>query len=147
MAASRTHRTAILLAGAASAVALGLILAGVVHLPDLQGALADLADRLGAWTYALVAGLAFLETGAFVGLIAPGETALVLGGVVAARGGVDLPVIHVLTWAAAPVGDFASFMLGRRLGRRILLAHVPGLGVTHPRLKRVDVFFALHGAK
>src|SRR4051794_633451 len=81
MAGSRTHRTAILVAGAASAVALGLILAGVVHLPDLQGALADLADRLGPWTYALVAGMAFLETGAFVGLIAPGETAVVLGGV------------------------------------------------------------------
>ena len=31
------------------------------------------------------ASLAFLETGAFVGLVAPGETAIVLGGVVAAR--------------------------------------------------------------
>ena len=64
--------------------------AGVVRLPDLEGVLTDLSDTLGAWTYALVAALAFLETGAFVGLIAPGETAIVLGGVVAAEGGVDL---------------------------------------------------------
>ena len=67
-----------------------LVTAGVVRLPDLEGLLTDLSDTLGAWTYALVAALAFLETGAFVGLVAPGETAIVLGGVVAAEGGVDL---------------------------------------------------------
>ena len=107
----------------------------------------DLADTLGPWTYALVAGLAFLETGAFVGLIAPGETALVLGGVVAAKGGVDLPVILALTWAAAALGDLASFLLGRRLGRRFLERHGPRIGVNDARLARIDVFFARHGAK
>jgi membrane-associated protein len=147
MAASRTHRTAILLAGAASAVALGLILAGVVHLPDLQGALADLADRLGPWTYALVAGLAFLETGAFVGLIAPGETAVVLGGVVAAQGDVSLPLMLGLAWLAAALGDLASYTLGRRLGRPFLLRRGPALGVTEARLHRVEGFLERHGGK
>ena len=71
---------------ALAAVAFGLVTAGVVRLPDLEGLLTDLSDTLGPWTYALVAALAFLETGAFVGLVAPGETAIVLGGVVAARG-------------------------------------------------------------
>src|SRR5215203_4363181 len=79
-------RAALALGGAA-ATALGLLAFGVVQAPDLEGALTDLSDTLGSWTYALVAGLAFLETGAFVGLVAPGETAIVLGGVVAARGG------------------------------------------------------------
>ena len=41
----------------------------------IEDFLIDLSNTLGAWTYLLVAGLAFLETGAFVGLIAPGETA------------------------------------------------------------------------
>ena len=54
--------------------------------PDLEHALTELSETLGTWTYLLVGGLAFLETGAFVGLIAPGETAIVLGGVVAAQG-------------------------------------------------------------
>src|SRR4051794_41964062 len=115
---------AALLALAALALAgFALTLTGVVRMPDLEGALTDLSDTLGPWTYALVAGLAFLETGAFVGLIAPGETALVLGGVVAAKGDVDLPVILALTWTAAALGDLASFLLGRRLGRRFLLRH------------------------
>jgi membrane-associated protein len=137
----------LLVLAALAAVGFALTLAGVIQLPDLDKALTDLSDTLGAWTYALVAGLAFLETGAFVGLVAPGETAVVLGGVVAARGGVDLVPMLLLVWMAAALGDLASFMLGRRLGRRFLVARGPQLGITPDRLARVDTFFDRHGAK
>jgi membrane-associated protein len=143
-----TQRPAALLALAAAAAGLLVLVAlGVVQAPDLDGALTDLSDTLGAWTYALVGALAFLETGAFVGLVAPGETAVVLGGVVAAEGGVDLVPMLLLVWLAAAAGDLASFMLGRKLGRRFLVAHGPRLGITPARLERVDGFFARHGAK
>ena len=143
-----TRQPAALIAVAAAAAGLFVLVAlGVLPTPDLDGALTDLSDTLGSWTYALVAGLAFLETGAFVGLVAPGETAVVLGGVVAARGGVDLAPMLVLVWLAAAAGDLASFMLGRRLGRRFLVTHGPRLGVTPPRLERVDDFFDRHGSK
>jgi membrane protein DedA with SNARE-associated domain len=140
-------RAAVLAAGPASAAALVLLMTGTVQTPDVQGWLTDLADTLGAWTYALVATLAFLETGAFVGLIAPGETAIVLGGVVAAQGEVSLPLIALAAWIAAALGDLASFVLGRRLGRRFLIAHGPRVGVTAPRLAKVDAFFDRHGGK
>jgi membrane-associated protein len=133
--------------GLLAAAGFALVTAGVVRLPDLEGFLTDLSDTLGAWTYLLVAGLAFLETGAFVGLVAPGETAIVLGGVVAAEGGVDLPVIVLVAWLAAALGDLASFALGQRLGRRFLVSRGPRLGVTAPRLERVEEFFDRHGPK
>jgi membrane protein DedA with SNARE-associated domain len=133
--------------GLLAAAGFALVTAGVVRLPDLEGFLTDLSDTLGAWTYLLVAGLAFLETGAFVGLVAPGETAIVLGGVVAAEGGVDLPVIVLVAWLAAAMGDLASFALGQRLGRRFLVSRGPRLGVTAPRLERVEEFFDRHGPK
>jgi membrane protein DedA with SNARE-associated domain len=143
-----TRQPAALIAAAAVAAGLfALVAAGVVPTPDLDGALTDLSDTLGSWTYALVGGLAFLETGAFVGLVAPGETAVVLGGVVAARGGVDLAPMLVLVWLAAAAGDLASFMLGRKLGRRFLVARGPRLGITPERLTRVDSFFDKHGPK
>jgi membrane-associated protein len=137
-------------AGALSAVAIAAfaaVAAGFVAPPDLEAALTDLSDTLGAWTYLLVASLAFLETGAFVGLIAPGETAVVLGGVVAAQGDVSLAVMLPLAWLAAALGDLVSFALGTRLGRRFLLDRGPRLGITPPRLERVESFFARHGAK
>ena len=139
---------ALLLALAGLALAgLALTTSGTIQLPDLEQALTDLSETLGTWTYLLVGGLAFLETGAFVGLVAPGETAVVLGGVVAAHGEVELGLILALVWVAAAAGDLASFWLGRRLGRRFLVTHGPRIGVTAPRLERVDTFFARHGAK
>jgi hypothetical protein len=109
-------RRALLVAAAVAAAAFVAVTAGLVQPPDLEAALSDLAGTLGAWTYALVAGLAFLETGAFVGLIAPGETAIVLGGVIAAQGDVKLGAMLVIAWLAAALGDLVSFGLGKRLG-------------------------------
>jgi membrane-associated protein len=142
-----SHRRALILLLALGVAGFALTKAGVVRLPDVEGALTGLSDTLGAWTYALVAGLAFLETGAFVGLIAPGETAIVLGGVVAAQGGVSLPAILAVAWVSAAAGDLASYTLGRRLGRGFVERRGPRLGVTAERLARVDRFFARHGGK
>jgi membrane protein DedA with SNARE-associated domain len=144
---SRRARVALLAGGLLAAAALAALAAGVVRMPDLEGALTDLSETLGPWTYALVAALAFLETGAFVGLVAPGETAIVLGGVVAAQGDVSLPAMILVAWSAAALGDLASLMLGRRLGRRFLIARGPRLGVTAERLARVEAFFDRHGPK
>jgi membrane protein DedA with SNARE-associated domain len=127
--------------------ALALVATGTVQLPDLEHALTELSETLGSWTYALVGGLAFLETGAFVGLIAPGETAIVLGGVVAAQGEINLVAVLLIAWVAAALGDIASFVLGARLGRRFIHRHGPRLGMTAPRVDRVERFYARHGAK
>lgn len=140
-------RLALLSVGAIVAAGFAAVAAGLVKLPDLEAVLTDVSSTLGAWTYALVAGLAFLETGAFIGLVAPGETAIALGGVVAAEGDVDLALMLPIAWIAAALGDLASFLLGKRLGRRFLLTHGPRLGVSAPRLERVESFFADHGPK
>jgi membrane-associated protein len=147
MTARRRPPAALLALAALAAVAFALTTTGVIELPDLEAALTDLSDTLGQWTYLLVAGLAFLETGAFVGLIAPGETAVVLGGVVAAQGQVELGLLLVLVWLAAAAGDLTSFILGRRLGRRFIVARGPRIGVTPARLERVEGFFSRHGPK
>ena len=49
--------------------------------------------------------LAFLETGAFVGLVAPGETTVIVGGVVAGQGEISLSVLIASYWACAVAGD------------------------------------------
>src|SRR2546427_352817 len=41
----------------------------------------DLAKSLGQWAYLLVGGMAMAETAAFLGFIAPGEFAVIFGGV------------------------------------------------------------------
>jgi membrane protein DedA with SNARE-associated domain/membrane-associated phospholipid phosphatase len=114
---------------------------------DLESLLEKVAKALGAWTYLLVGFFAFAETGAFIGLVAPGETVMLLGGAVAGQGTINLYVLIALAWAMACAGDVTSFFLGRRLGREFLLEHGPKFGFSHERLKQVEDFFSRHGGK
>src|SRR3954469_3682345 len=127
--------------GAIAVAALAVYGSGLVHPPSLDKVLEDVGRALGPFTYLLVGGLAFLETGAFVGLVAPGETAVIVGGVVAGQGRISLPVLIGLVWACAVAGDVTSFMLGRRLGRGFLLRHGARLKITEERLEQVEGFF------
>ena len=94
--------------------------------------LQDVVDALGRlaspWAYVVIGGLAGAEAAAFVGLVFPGETALVVGGFLAFRGKVNLPVLIAVAVAAAIVGDSIGYEIGRvvgpalrrsRLGRRV----------------------------
>ena len=114
---------------------------------DLQQLLDDFANLLGNWTYLIVGLLAFLETGAFVGLLVPGETAMVLGGAVAGLGVINLYLLIAIAWTMAFLGDSFSFMLGRKLGRGFVLRHGPKVGVTRERFEQVEVYFDKHGGK
>jgi undecaprenyl-diphosphatase len=133
----------------ALAVAAGLVVygTGIVHLPNLETVIRGAGRTLGSFTYLLVGTLAFLETGAGVGLIAPGELAVIVGGVSAGQGQIDLWLLIGLVWTCALAGDVTSFFLGRRLGREFMLRHGPKLKLTPERIEQVERFFARHGGK
>ena len=91
--------------------------------------------------------MAFLETGAFVGLVAPGETVVMAGGVVAGQGTIQLLPLIGIVWVCAVLGDTTSFYIGRRLGRRFLERHGPRFKITEERLQQVESYFERHGGK
>jgi membrane protein DedA with SNARE-associated domain/membrane-associated phospholipid phosphatase len=130
------------------ALSLAVYASGVLaELPDPKEVIGDIAEALGPWTYALVGVLAFLETGAFVGLIAPGETVVIAGGVIAGQGEIQLLPLIGLVWACAVLGDTTSFFIGRRLGRPFLERHGPRVKITEERLEQVEGYFDRHGGK
>jgi membrane protein DedA with SNARE-associated domain/membrane-associated phospholipid phosphatase len=143
-----SNRKRLLLVILAAAVAFGyyLISQRLGHL-DLQGLLEDISNTLGAWTYLLVGAFAFAETGAFVGLVVPGETVMLLGGAVAGQGAIDIYLLIAIAWFAAWAGDTTSFFLGRRLGREFVMTHGPRFGISHERFERVEDYFSRHGGK
>ncbi len=114
---------------------------------DLQSLLEEISNTLGAWTYLLVGVFAFAETGAFVGLVVPGETTMLLGGAVAGQGAIDIYLLIAIAWFAAWVGDTTSFFIGRRLGREFVLRHGPRVGISHERFEKVEDYFSRHGGK
>lgn len=132
---------------AAAALVVAFFLWEEIRQIDIEQVVEDLSRSLGSWTYLLVGGLAFLETGAFVGLVAPGEFTVILGGAVASQGDVELPLILGITWLAAFLGDSVSFLLGAKLGRDFLVRHGERVRITPERLKRVENYFSRHGGK
>ena len=91
--------------------------------------------------------MAFLETGAFVGLVAPGETVVIAGGVIAGEGEISLLPLIGLVWVCAVLGDSTSFYIGRRLGRGVPRASRPAGGDHDERLEQVEGYFDRHGGK
>ncbi|OMH27644.1 hypothetical protein BKD30_03075 [Tersicoccus phoenicis] len=84
----------------------------------------------------IIAGLVLAEDALFIGFVIPGETAAIIGGVIASRGHVGLPVMIAVVVFAAVLGDTIGYEVGRLLGARAL-AH-RSLRRHRPKLDRAQ---------
>jgi uncharacterized protein (TIGR03382 family) len=94
--------------------------------------------------YPLLFGLVAIET---MGIPVPGETAIFTAGILASRDQLQIELVIAVAAAAAIVGDNVGFAIGRRVGRRLLLA--PGPLERHRRrvIEVGEPFFQRHGPK
>lgn len=145
----RTTRGRLLLAAGVLPLAAGLFLLYRRFSPNIepQHLLNEFANLLGPWTYLVVGLLSFLETGAFVGMLVPGETALLVAGAIAGEGAINLYLLIAIAWVTAVMGDSTSFWLGHRLGREFILRHGSRVAITRERYEKVERYFADHGGK
>ncbi|GHJ53390.1 hypothetical protein Nm8I071_26970 [Nonomuraea sp. TT08I-71] len=77
-----------------------------------------------ALVLALVFLLPALEASTFLGLLVPGEIAVLVGGVLAHEGRLPLWAVILAAVLGAALGDQVGYLVGRRYGRR-LLARTP----------------------
>jgi membrane-associated protein len=80
----------------------------------------SLLDVPPVLAYVLVVCLVFGEDALFVGFVLPGETAAVLGGVIASRENADLWLMLLLVVLGAIAGDSVGYEVGKRTGPRLL---------------------------
>jgi membrane-associated protein len=99
----------------------------------------------GPPAYALVGGLAFAEAALFVGFVLPGETAVLLGGVLAHEHRVSLPVIAAVAVLAAIIGDSVGYEVGRQFGTRLLNTRV--FASRREGVERAQQALRRHGGK
>jgi membrane-associated protein len=88
----------------------------------------------GALVYGLVTLLVFGEAALFIGFILPGETAVLVAGVVASQDHVNVAVVCVLVVAAAITGDSVGYAVGHRYGESLM--KLPILKRRRPALDR-----------
>jgi membrane-associated protein len=108
--------------------------------------LKHLGDHVGAWLYVIAAAVAFSEAAILVGMVLPGETALLVAGYFCHEGVLKLWIMIPLAVVAAIAGDSVGFEFGRHFGpafRRSRLGNFVG----ESRWQTVDRFLHKHGGK
>lgn len=109
--------------------------------------LTDLITRLGQWSYLLIFAVATAESAAFLGLLVPGESVVLIAGFLAGQGVLDLDALIVTVTLGATLADNLGYELGRRLGRPWAARHGTRFGLDDERLRKADAFFGRHGGK
>ena len=73
----------------------------------------------GAWVYALLFAIVFVETGLVVMPFLPGDSLLIVVGVLCGLGHMDLGASIGLLWSAAVLGNQTNYGIGRAVGARV----------------------------
>jgi membrane-associated protein len=79
----------------------------------------DFVQAYGAWVYALLFLIIFVETGVVVMPFLPGDSLLFVVGALCGAGLMDLPLTLALLLAAAVLGDQCNYSIGRFFGPRV----------------------------
>lgn len=75
--------------------------------------------QYGAWVYALLFLIIFVETGVVVMPFLPGDSLLFIVGAMCGAGWMNLPLVMGLLLAAAILGDQTNYTIGRYFGPRV----------------------------
>ena len=108
--------------------------------------LKDFVDAHGAWVYALLFVIVFIETGLVIWPFLPGDTLLFVTGALAAAGGMDIALVMTVLICAALTGDNCNYWIGRWVGPRVF--HYERSRWFNPEhLARAHAFYERHGGK
>ncbi|MDP8932160.1 MAG: DedA family protein [Actinomycetota bacterium] len=105
-----------------------------------------LLDLMSPWGYILIFMLGAAEGAALIGLFLPGETAMLLGGVLAYQGRANLVVMLVAGCLGAVIGDSTGYWIGRRFGPALRRTHL-GRRVGDERWRRAGDYLRNWGGK
>jgi Uncharacterized membrane-associated protein len=106
----------------------------------------SVGNAVGAWLYVIAGALCFGEAAILLGMVLPGETALLVAGVFCQRGVLDLPLMILIAFGCAVAGDSVGFEFGKKFGPPLRRSRL-GRWVGEHRWATVDGFIHRHGGK
>lgn len=104
----------------------------------------------GAWVYALLFAIIFIETGFVVMPFLPGDSLLFVAGSLAAgaNASLDLATLFFLLFAAAVLGDNVNYWVGRFFGPRVVKWRTFGRDLVQQKhLDKTHAYFEKYGVK
>ena len=110
--------------------------------------LRSIGDTVGSWLYVIAGALCFTEAALLVGMVLPGESALLVAGVFCNHryGQLNLWVMCVVAAVCAVAGDSVGYEFGKKFGPALRRSRL-GNWVGEHRWAAVDGFVHRHGGK
>src|SRR4029453_4101780 len=110
----------------------------------LDGAIAE----YGAWTYGILFGIIFAETGLVVTPFLPGDSLLFAAGALAGRenGALHSGLLFVLLTVAGSIGENCNYWIGRLVGKRVPFSDNARI-LKKRYIDRTHAFFESYGVK
>jgi membrane protein DedA with SNARE-associated domain len=81
------------------------------------------------------------------GVPLPGETTLIICSLFAVLGKLNLPLVGVIGFAGAVLGDNTGYAIGHFGGRKVILKWGKYVFLTEKRLKKLENYFSRHGGR
>lgn len=106
-----------------------------------------LLPHLTHWGYSIIVLMTFLETSAFLGLLVPGESVVVIAGLLASRGILELGDVIWTATLGAIMGDTVGYFIGHRFGEGFFLKYGRYFFFKREYLIEAQRFFGKHGGK
>jgi len=102
--------------------------------------------KLGLFAYVGLFFIVFAETGLAIGFFLPGDSLLVVAGLFAAAGKLNLWVMLITLFIAAVAGDAVGYYSGKKMGKAIF--NRPKSRLFNPNhLKKAHAFYEKYGGK
>jgi membrane-associated protein len=114
----------------------------ILHLDKYLG---EIIRNYGLWTYLILFGIIFMETGLVVTPFLPGDSLLFAAGTFAGLGDLNVILLFVLLSFAAVLGDTVNYWVGHFIGPRAFSGEIRFLKKEY--LDRTHAFYEKHGGK
>lgn len=106
----------------------------------------NLLELTNPWLYILIFLLAAAEGAALIGLVLPGETSMLLGGVVVSQGNGNALLVYGCGIAGAVIGDSVGFWIGKKVGPSLRRSRL-GQKVGEERWQRASSYLRQRGGR
>ncbi len=106
----------------------------------------DLSEIIRSAGYIGIFAIIFAESGLLIGMFLPGDSLLFTAGFLASQGLFSLPVLLIVTFTAAIVGDNVGYVTGKRYGHKVFRKQNSIL-FDQKHIEKAEKFYEKHGGK
>ncbi|MBA2737466.1 MAG: VTT domain-containing protein [Pyrinomonadaceae bacterium] len=106
----------------------------------------NLLDTFGIYVYFALFFIVFAETGLAVGFFLPGDSLLVVAGLFAAAGKLNIAFVLTAFFLGSVIGDSTGYWTGRTMGKKLFNREYSFI-FKPSRVEKARLFFAKYGAK